>query len=150
MRLEQAECTEHIVDRPIGQAVDETLQHVECLWRHALLDANATHELRDPRTIVVVILGRHALVAHEPASVFGLDLDDGAQYRHIRIGDGATVAAQAGVFGDVPAGATVSGYPARPHRESLRAQAGLSRLPDLMKRLRALERAVMGGESSKR
>lgn len=63
---------------------------------------------------------------------------------HISIGDGATVAAQAGVFGDVPAGVTVSGYPARPHKESLRAQAGLFRLPALMKRLRALERAVFG------
>lgn len=63
---------------------------------------------------------------------------------HLKIGDGATVAAQAGVFGDVPAGETVSGYPARPHREALRAQAGLFRLPELMKRLRALERAVMG------
>jgi UDP-3-O-[3-hydroxymyristoyl] glucosamine N-acyltransferase len=61
---------------------------------------------------------------------------------HIRIGDGATVAGQAGVFGDVPAGATVSGYPARPHRESLRAQAATLRLPELMKRLRAVERAV--------
>jgi UDP-3-O-[3-hydroxymyristoyl] glucosamine N-acyltransferase len=61
---------------------------------------------------------------------------------HIRIGDGATIAGQAGVFGDVPAGATYSGYPARPHREALRAQAALFRVPDLMRRLRALERAV--------
>jgi UDP-3-O-[3-hydroxymyristoyl] glucosamine N-acyltransferase len=67
---------------------------------------------------------------------------------HIRIGDGATVAGQAGVFADVPAGATVSGYPARPHRESLRAQAGLFRLPDLMRRLRELERAIRGKESA--
>jgi len=63
---------------------------------------------------------------------------------HIVIGDGATIAAQAGVFGDVEPGATVSGYPARPHRESLRAQAGLFRLPELAKRLRAVERAVFG------
>jgi UDP-3-O-[3-hydroxymyristoyl] glucosamine N-acyltransferase len=65
---------------------------------------------------------------------------------HIRIGAGATIAAQAGVFGDVPAGATLSGYPARPHKESLRAQASLFRMPQLMKRLRALERAVFGQE----
>jgi UDP-3-O-[3-hydroxymyristoyl] glucosamine N-acyltransferase len=63
---------------------------------------------------------------------------------HIRIGDGATVAAQAGVFGDVPAGAVYSGYPARPHKESLRAQASVFRLPRLMERLAALERAVFG------
>jgi UDP-3-O-[3-hydroxymyristoyl] glucosamine N-acyltransferase len=67
---------------------------------------------------------------------------------HIRIGDGATVAAQAGVFGDVEPGSTVSGYPARPHKQSLRAQAGLFRLPDLMKRLRALERAVRSTDST--
>jgi UDP-3-O-[3-hydroxymyristoyl] glucosamine N-acyltransferase len=58
---------------------------------------------------------------------------------HLTIGDGATIAAQAGVFGDVPAGAIYSGYPARPHKEALRAQAGLSRLPQLVKRVEALE-----------
>jgi UDP-3-O-[3-hydroxymyristoyl] glucosamine N-acyltransferase len=55
---------------------------------------------------------------------------------HVRIGDGASVGAQAGVIGDVKAGETVSGYPARPHREALRAEAALRRLPDLIKRLR--------------
>ena len=44
---------------------------------------------------------------------------------HITIGRGARIAAQAGVFGDVPAGESWSGYPARPHREALRAQAAL-------------------------
>ncbi len=61
---------------------------------------------------------------------------------HLEIGDGATVAAQAGVFGDIEAGTTVSGYPARPHRETLRAHAALFRLPRLMERLKRLERAV--------
>jgi UDP-3-O-[3-hydroxymyristoyl] glucosamine N-acyltransferase len=62
---------------------------------------------------------------------------------HLTIGDGATVAAQAGVFGDVPAGATYSGYPARPHKESLRAQASVFRLPALAKRLLQLERIIL-------
>lgn len=66
---------------------------------------------------------------------------------HIEVGDKATIAAQAGVFGSVEPGAVVSGYPARPHKEALRAQAALFRLPRLMKRLRALERAVFGGEA---
>ncbi len=60
---------------------------------------------------------------------------------HLTIGDGARLAAQAGVFGDIPAGETWSGYPARPHRESLRASAALLKLAGLMKRLeRMLER----------
>lgn len=58
---------------------------------------------------------------------------------HLVIGDAARVGAQAGVFGDIPAGETWSGYPARPHRESLRASAALFRLAGLV---RDLERLV--------
>lgn len=61
---------------------------------------------------------------------------------HVQIGDGAQVAGQAGVFGDVPAGAVYSGYPARPHKEALRAQAALLRLPETLRKLRALERRL--------
>jgi len=57
---------------------------------------------------------------------------------HQTIGDGARVAGQAGVFGDVPAGETWSGYPARPHRQSLRASAALLRLADIIKKLEKL------------
>ncbi len=52
---------------------------------------------------------------------------------HISIGAGARIAGQSGVFGDVPPGETWSGYPARPHRESLRVQAAAHRLPALLK-----------------
>ena len=58
---------------------------------------------------------------------------------HLTIGRGARLAAQAGVFGSVPAGETWSGYPARPHRDALRAQAAMFKLPSL---IRALERLV--------
>jgi UDP-3-O-[3-hydroxymyristoyl] glucosamine N-acyltransferase len=54
---------------------------------------------------------------------------------HISIGAGARIAGQSGVFGDVPGGETWSGYPARPHRESLRVQAAAHRLPELLKTL---------------
>ena len=53
---------------------------------------------------------------------------------HLSIGAGARLAAQAGVFGDIPAGETWSGYPARPHRESLRASAALFKLAGMMRR----------------
>jgi UDP-3-O-[3-hydroxymyristoyl] glucosamine N-acyltransferase len=60
---------------------------------------------------------------------------------HITVGDQARLAAQAGVFGDIPAGETWSGYPARPHRESLRASAALFRLADIIKKVeRMVER----------
>jgi UDP-3-O-[3-hydroxymyristoyl] glucosamine N-acyltransferase len=57
---------------------------------------------------------------------------------HISIGAGARIGAQAGVFGDVPAGESWSGYPARPHRESLRASAALFKLAGMMRRLEKL------------
>ena len=60
---------------------------------------------------------------------------------HITVGDRARLAAQAGVFGDIPAGETWSGYPARPHRQSLRASAALLKLADMIKKLeRIVER----------
>ena len=58
------------------------------------------------------------------------------------IGDGATIGARSVVFGPsrVPAGSVVGGYPARPHREFLRAQAALYRLAPLVDRLEAMAR----------
>lgn len=57
---------------------------------------------------------------------------------HARIGARARIGAQAGVFGDVPEGETWSGYPARPHTESLRASAALQRLSGLIRRIERL------------
>ena len=59
---------------------------------------------------------------------------------HLHIGDGAIVAAKSAPIGDVPAGATYTGFPARPHKEFLRAQSGLYKLHELFKRVRALEK----------
>lgn len=57
---------------------------------------------------------------------------------HATIGKGARIGAQAGVFGDVPAGETWSGYPARPHREAMKAQGALFRLAALMRPIERL------------
>ena len=54
---------------------------------------------------------------------------------HHTIGARARIGGQSGVFGDVPPGETWSGYPARPHRESLRAHAAMFRLVGLLKRI---------------
>ena len=57
---------------------------------------------------------------------------------HLTVGKGARVLVQSGLIGDIPAGATVSGFPARNHRELLRAQAALYRLADVITDLEAL------------
>ena len=55
---------------------------------------------------------------------------------HLEIGDGARVTFGSTVTRDVAPNETVSGYPARPHREELRKQAHLARLPELLERVR--------------
>jgi UDP-3-O-[3-hydroxymyristoyl] glucosamine N-acyltransferase len=59
---------------------------------------------------------------------------------HITLGDDVRVGAQSGVTGSVPAGLEVSGYPARAHREQLRALGALYRLAPLARRLERLVR----------
>jgi len=57
---------------------------------------------------------------------------------HITIGRGARMLAQAGTIADVPAGATMFGTLARPHREYLRGQAALYRLAKIVDKLEKL------------
>jgi UDP-3-O-[3-hydroxymyristoyl] glucosamine N-acyltransferase len=66
---------------------------------------------------------------------------------HVSVGDGALIGAQAGVPSDVEAGGRYLGTPARPILEAKRIFAAETRLPELLQRVRALERAVeaLGG-----
>ena len=57
---------------------------------------------------------------------------------HLVIGDRARIAAKSAIFGDVPAGASFSGHPARPHRQFLRAQAAMYRLAPIVDELEGL------------
>ncbi|MGM0453624.1 MAG: UDP-3-O-(3-hydroxymyristoyl)glucosamine N-acyltransferase [Thermodesulfobacteriota bacterium] len=81
-------------------------------------------------------IGRHVTIAGQ-AGVGG----------HIAIGDGATVGPQAGVTRSVDAGAVVSGTPELPHRQWLRVQQVTARLPELKKKIAALEKRLQQLES---
>ena len=61
---------------------------------------------------------------------------------HLTIHKNAMVWAQSGVGQDVPEGAIVSGSPAFDSREWLRASAAYSRLPEILRSVRALERRI--------
>jgi len=61
---------------------------------------------------------------------------------HISIGDDAIVAAQAGVTKSVPAGAFVSGYPAKPHATAKKVNACVQNLPKLFETVRALKQKI--------
>jgi len=59
---------------------------------------------------------------------------------HIRIGDRATIGGGSHVWGDVEAGATITGRPAQNHRDEVRLQAYIRRLPKLYARVDAIEK----------
>jgi UDP-3-O-[3-hydroxymyristoyl] glucosamine N-acyltransferase len=116
-----------------GTKIDNLVQiaHNVTIGEHCLLVAQSgisgsTH------------LGHHVVVAGQAGSS-----------GHLSIGDGAVLAARAAAFKDVPAGATVAGTPARPHREWLKANANLQRLDSLRDRLGELERRLAAMEEDR-
>ncbi len=59
---------------------------------------------------------------------------------HITVGSHVTIAGASQVWGDIADGAFISGAPARDHRERLRQEVQLRKLPKLFDRVDALER----------
>ncbi len=93
-----------------------------------------------------VSIGKGALLVSQVGISGSVTIGDGVVLAgqagvadHRRIGARARVLARAGVTRDVPDGATVSGFPARDHREEMRAAASLRRLPELADRVAAIE-----------
>ncbi len=65
---------------------------------------------------------------------------------HINIGDGVTVMVQTAVTKDIPSNTVVSGNYCRPHREQLRIEAVLRKLPQLYAEWRELKKRLDAGE----
>ena len=67
---------------------------------------------------------------------------------HSNVDDGVILAGRAGVTGDLEAG-IYSGIPAIEHNKWKRIQAGLTKLPELIKKVRELKRRLEKSESRK-
>lgn len=61
---------------------------------------------------------------------------------HITIGDGVQIGAQSGVSKSIPEGEIYFGYPARPIMKTKRIESIINNLPDLMKRIKGLEKTI--------
>ena len=61
---------------------------------------------------------------------------------HVHIGSRAVLGAMAGVTNDVPDGARMIGIPATPERDQKVKQAAFSKLPEMRRQLKQLQRAV--------
>jgi len=94
-------------------------------------------------------IGRNCFVVAQVGIAGSTVVGDGARLGgqvgiagHLQIGNDASLGAQSGVMSNIPDGETWSGSPARPHREWLRASSAFYKLPELLRRLGALERAA--------
>ncbi|MFH1114133.1 MAG: UDP-3-O-(3-hydroxymyristoyl)glucosamine N-acyltransferase [Pseudomonadota bacterium] len=62
---------------------------------------------------------------------------------HVSVGDGVVLATRVGIYRNVPSGSIMAGsVPAMPHKIFLRAQSLFKRLPEILDRVRRLERLV--------
>ena len=61
---------------------------------------------------------------------------------HLTIGDNCLFAGRTGITGNVESNSVMSGFPARPHREWLKQEAASHQLPQLLKRVKEMEKQL--------
>ena len=115
-----------------------------------------------------VTIGRNVLLAAQVGIAGSTTLEDSVTLAgqvgvagHLTIGKGTVATAQTGIPNSVDAGSFISGYPAIPNRDWLKASAVFRKLPELRKTIAELEariadleqrsdsQAESGGEGSK-
>ncbi|MEN2984077.1 MAG: UDP-3-O-(3-hydroxymyristoyl)glucosamine N-acyltransferase [Dictyoglomaceae bacterium] len=57
---------------------------------------------------------------------------------HVKVGNGVVILARSGVTKDIPDGSIVSGFPARLHKEELKLQSLLRKLPEIWEKVKKL------------
>jgi UDP-3-O-[3-hydroxymyristoyl] glucosamine N-acyltransferase len=68
---------------------------------------------------------------------------------HLSIGDNCVFAARTGIISDVPANSFYAGFPARPHKEWLRTEASARKVPDMVKKMREMEKRIAELEANR-
>ncbi len=90
-----------------------------------------------------VVVGEHTLIAAQTGIAGSTTIGDNVTIAgqvgivgHIAIGNHVTIGAQSGVISSIDDGKTVSGYPARDHAESLRKEAYIQKIPEILEALK--------------
>lgn len=96
-----------------------------------------------------VVIGKHCLIVSQSGIAGSARLGDyvtvAAQAGvagHVSVGANTVLAGRAGVTTSLPGGETYGGKPALPIRDEMKLQAHARRLPKLVERVRALEKAL--------
>lgn len=93
------------------------------------------------------VIGKHCAIAAMCGMAGSTTLGDYVQVGgsalfngHITVGSRVTIAGHSEVWSDIPSDIVVSGAPAKAHRERLREQVQMRKIPQLFERVAALER----------
>lgn len=93
-----------------------------------------------------VKIGKHCIVCAEVGISGSAELGDFVVLAgqvglngHIKVGDGVTATGQTGITKSIPPGTILGGTPARPHREAMKREVHINKIPDMLKRLKKLE-----------
>ncbi|MBT3227706.1 MAG: UDP-3-O-(3-hydroxymyristoyl)glucosamine N-acyltransferase [Candidatus Marinimicrobia bacterium] len=96
-----------------------------------------------------VRIGKNCFLTAQVAIAGSTDLGDRVQMGgqsgvigHLKVGNDVSIATRGGVTHDIPDGTMVSGFPARLHRDELRIEAILKKLPELYKTVKMLEKQL--------
>lgn len=96
-----------------------------------------------------VVIGRHCLVMGQVGFAGSTHLGDYCVIAsqsgiagHLKLGTQAMVGAKSGVMRDIPDGGRVLGIPAAPDKQAKRQIIAIQQLPDMIQRLRELEKQV--------
>jgi UDP-3-O-[3-hydroxymyristoyl] glucosamine N-acyltransferase len=96
-----------------------------------------------------VTIGRHCLIMGQVGFAGSTRLGDYCVIAsqsgiagHLTLGNQATVGAKSGVMRDIPDKGTVLGIPAAPDKQAKRQMIALQQLPELIRRMRELEKQV--------
>jgi UDP-3-O-[3-hydroxymyristoyl] glucosamine N-acyltransferase len=95
------------------------------------------------------VIGKHAIVVSQTGISGSCEIGDNCTFAgqvgiadHVKIGNEVTLTARAAVASNVPEPGAYRGAPAHPIREELRYEASLRRVPQLLKKIKELERRL--------
>jgi UDP-3-O-[3-hydroxymyristoyl] glucosamine N-acyltransferase len=124
-------------------AVDRALAGVTRLSKGVKVDnlVQIAHNVEIGQS--TVIASQVGIAGSSSVGAFGMIGGQVGVKDHVKVGNGVVLATRVGIYRNVPDGSVMAGsVPAMPHRVFLRAQSLFKRLPEILERVRKLERLV--------
>jgi UDP-3-O-[3-hydroxymyristoyl] glucosamine N-acyltransferase len=125
-------------------AIDRALSGITRIGRDVKLDnlVQVAHNVEIGDS--TVIASQVGIAGSSSVGKYGLIGGQAGIRDHVAVGDGVILATRVGIYRNVPSGSIMAGsVPAMPRQVFLRAQSLFKRLPEMMDRIRKLEKYIL-------